>query len=127
MTLHQRKPLSRKTGLKHVSAKRRAHRASDEGQRDADHLARVRSLPCIICAEWGTRQTTPTEAHHVICGRYGTRKVPDRMTLPLCREHHRESDDPRKLAIHQGKATWAATYGPDYDWLPRVLDMLESE
>lgn len=57
------------------------------------HLAFVRQLPCLICADW-----VSTEAAHV---RFGDPraakpitgigiKPDDAFVLPLCNEHHRE-------------------------------------
>lgn len=113
-------PLARKTPMRPVSPKRRAYRASNEGKAGLAHMARVRSLPCVICHEWGMVQTTPTEAHHVIHGRYSARKAPDTMTIPLCAEHHRESGDPRKVALHASPSLWKRHHGEDTRWLSWV-------
>jgi len=121
----KRTPMPRATKtMPRRSAKRAAYLASDEGKVGLAHMARVRKLPCVICLEWGMRQTTPSEAHHVIHGRYGTRKAADTATIPLCAEHHRQSADPAKVALHAEPSRWKRLHGPDYDWLPRVADML---
>ena len=83
-----------------------------------EHMARVKQLPCIICGKPG-----PSDAHHVICGRYGARRASDFHVIPLCKEHHQWGPD----AIHNNKAAWIAHYGPDYEYLPVVADMLAGE
>jgi hypothetical protein len=107
--------LTRKTPLRKVSAKRRAYRASQDGQEALEHMRQVKGLPCVICGS-----APPSEAHHVICDRYGTRKANDFDTIPLCARHHREGPD----AIHNGKASWVAKYGPDHAYLETVRRML---
>lgn len=130
----KRSPLARKAPMPRAkaplparSAKRKAHYASEEGKAGLAHMARVRSLPCIICQEWGMRQTTPTETHHVIHGRYGTRKAPDTHTIPLCAEHHRESADPAKVALHAEPSKWKRLHGADHEWLAKIHDMLAGD
>jgi hypothetical protein len=53
--------------------------------RDRDHLAFVRTLPCLACGRRG-----PCEAAHVRLGTDGTsgRKPSDRYTVPLCSHCH---------------------------------------
>jgi len=101
---------------------------SDELGRDTQYLSDLHSLPCCICEAFGLTQTSITEAHHVICGRYGNERTPDRMAIPLCQCHHqglRFDRDKSKLAIHQGKETWAAEYGPDYEYISATQDKIE--
>jgi hypothetical protein len=66
---------------------------TDKRERDAAHLAHVRSLPCCICGD-----TVSVEAHHPRNvaddprHRYvglGT-KASDIWAVPLCGRHHRE-------------------------------------
>lgn len=103
MTIAARLPL----GLKEPKAKP-----------DPKHIARVKELPCVICHKPG-----PSDAHHVICGRYSQRRASDREVIPLCKPHHQWGPD----AIHNGKASWVEKYGNDYDYLPVVADMLAGE
>lgn len=107
-----------RTRLRQVSAKKAAKRASPEGKAGREHMGRVKALPCVICGRPG-----PSDAHHVICGRYGTRKAPDTHVIPLCKAHHQYGPD----AIHNGKASWVAKYGQDTEYLPVVADMLAGE
>lgn len=81
------------------------------------HLARVKQLPCVICLKHG-----PSDAHHVICGRYGSGKASDFEVIPLCKAHHQDGAD----AIHNGKASWLEKYGADYAYLPLVEQWLRS-
>lgn len=129
MTLARKTPLRAKTRIKPVSDKRRAYRASDEGKAGIEHMGRVRALPCIICHEFGMRQNSPTEAHHVKSGRYGSRKESDFDTLPLCHSHHNKlrpyPGDEAKVGFHNAQATWEGLYGEDHEYLDRVRDILE--
>lgn len=81
------------------------------------HMARVAQLPCVCCG------AHPVEVHHVISGRFSQRRASDLETIPLCPQHHRIGPD----AIHENKALWEDTYGPDTDYLPVVADMLAGE
>lgn len=107
-------------GLKRteIKAKPRKRRDGD----DPAYLAAVRSLPCVICDGWGLRQTTPTEAHHTICGRYGQHKTPDREAIPLCRHHHTGAD-----GIHTKRAWWVDTFGSDTDFIAVTQDAIAGE
>lgn len=89
----------------------------EKAKRNPDHMARVASLPCVICHEWNLPQTTPTQVHHVIHGRYGNRRVPDEMTIPLCEGHHQGDFDKTKVALHREPAKWKRLYGNDFDWI----------
>lgn len=80
------------------------------------HLAKVASLPCVICG------VSPVECHHVICGRYSQRRAPDTHTIPLCYLHHRGAE-----GIHTRREWWVQTYGPDTDYLSVVQDMLAGQ
>ncbi len=82
------------------------------------HLARVKALPCVICAAPG-----PSDAHHCISGRYGSRKVSDFQTIPLCKLCHQDGPE----AIHRNKGAWEARNGLDHEFLAVVADMLAGE
>lgn len=81
------------------------------------HIAVVKSLPCVIC-----RKPGPSDAHHVICDRYGTNKSSDFEVIPLCKSHHQDGPD----AIHNGKASWVKKHGPDHSYLPLVSQWLRA-
>lgn len=80
------------------------------------HMAKVAQLRCVTCGDW------PVEVHHVICGRFGQHKASDMDVIPLCPCCHRTGP----LAIHRGKETWVAAYGPDYSYLKTVRDILNA-
>jgi hypothetical protein len=77
--------------------KRRLNRVRDE-----KHLAFIRRLPCICCAD-----DTSVEAAHIRAtsrdhGKVNPgigRKPDDRWTLPLCGKHHRQQHADRELAF----------------------------
>jgi hypothetical protein len=81
------------------------------------HLEAVKQLPCVICLRPG-----PSDAHHIIHGRYGSRKASDFETIPLCHNHHQGAD-----GIHTNKTLWADRYGFDHEFLPVVADMLAGD
>lgn len=81
------------------------------------HIARVKELPCVICAKPG-----PSDAHHVICDRYGTTKPSDFDVISLCKFCHQVGP----TAIHNNKRAWVERNGPDHGYLERVRQMLQS-
>jgi hypothetical protein len=91
----------------------------------AKHMAKVAALPCVICHEWGLPQESKTQVHHVIHGRFASRRVPDEMTIPLCEGHHVGNFDTSKIAIHREPAKWERLYGPDHEWLSWVEERIE--
>ena len=48
------------------------------------YMARVRSLPCVLCEKTGARQETPTAAHHA----FDTAARSDFLTVAICHFHH---------------------------------------
>jgi hypothetical protein len=106
--LKRGKPLRAKTRMKQRSDKRKAYRASDEGEAAADYIWLVKHLPCAVCGA-----PPPSDAHHVICDRFGARKSSDWDVIPLCKKHHQDGPE----AIHNGKASWVALHGPDHDYI----------
>lgn len=99
----------------------------EKAKPDPDYLARVRELPCIICREFGMVQNSPTEAHHVKSGRYGTHKTPDSEAIPLCHSHHNKlrpyPGDETKIGYHNAQETWERLYGEDREWSAVIKDM----
>jgi hypothetical protein len=88
--------------------------------KDPAHLAKVAAMPCVICFEYGLEQLSRTTVHHCIHGRYGSRKNPDNMTIPLCEGHHQGLIDTTKIALHREPEKWRARYGPDTELLSWV-------
>ena len=93
---------------------------------DPDRLDKLHDLPCCICWEWGMEQLSPTAAHHCIHGRHSARKVPDRMTIPLCEGHHQGHLDTSKIALHQQPAEWKRRYGLDTRWISWADERIEA-
>lgn len=122
------KPL-RRSPMRRVSKKRAARRASPEGREDAEYLAKVRSLPCVICQAFGMTQNSPTEAHHVKSGRFSGRRTPDKMAIPLCHSHHNKlrpyPGDEDKIGYHNAQATWESLYGEDHEYSAATRDRIE--
>ncbi len=92
--------------------------------RDPAYLVRVRELPCCICEGFGERQASPTQAHHPIHGRGSTRKVPDRMAIPICEGHHLGDFDTSKIALHRDPDMWKEAYGLDHEYIAATQDRL---
>lgn len=96
----------------------------DTGKRP-DYLAAVRKLSCCICEAWGEIQRTPTQAHHVFCGRFSQQRTPDTMSIPLCVSHHvGDRSEPDKIAIHRRKESWQRKYGADHHYSAGTQDKL---
>lgn len=72
-------------------------------------------------------QRSPTQAHHPICGRYGTHRAPDHEAIPLCEGHHLGNFDTSKTAIHRERNAWVQKYGSDRDWIARTQDTINGE
>ena len=96
-------------------------------KKNPGYLKKVRQMPCIICETFGEQQTSPTEAHHVIQGRYSTKKTPDEMAIPLCGGHHLGTFDTSKGAIHREPEKWRRLYGPDHDYSARVRASIQRD
>ena len=99
------------------------------GKQGSDHMARVASLPCVICYLYGLPQNSRTEVHHCKSGRYGQTKASDMETIPLCHSHHHKlraiPGDEDKVGFHNAQETWERLYGPDYDLLPQVRQAID--
>lgn len=108
---------ARANGIRPVSKKRAAHMRSAAGKEELAHMERVKSLPCVIC-----NAPPPSDAHHVIHGRFGGRKPDGFHTIPLCKACHQDGP----YAIHRNKAAWAARHGPDYGFIPIVRASLDT-
>jgi Recombination enhancement, RecA-dependent nuclease len=99
---------------RHV-AQKPAKRVSDPA-----YMARVAALGCIVCEAFGEPQISPTQVHHCIHGRFGTRRAGDHDTIPICEGHHQGNFDTSKLALHRTPAAWKRAYGPDHSYVGAV-------
>lgn len=105
--LKRGKPLSRKSRLSPVSAKKRVHKAAELAAGAWEHMARVKAMPCIACGS-----PPPSQAHHVT----GDGKPrSDWRVIPLCYECHQGD-----RGYHAAKRSWVDRHGPDYGFLPAV-------
>ena len=107
----QKTPAKARKSLPKVSAKKRAHRASERDAGAWEHMAAVKSLPCMCC-----HASPPSEAHHV-CDDKQPRS--DFRVIPLCTACHRGAH-----GYHTAKKSWRAKYGRDCDLLPEVARLL---
>jgi hypothetical protein len=106
------KPLQSKTPMRRVSAKEKARKATEKAQGAWEHMAAVKMLPCIACGA-----APPSQAHHVT----GDKKPrSDWRVIPLCYACHQGP-----LGYHAAKRSWVEQYGPDYEFLPLVADLLQ--
>ena len=92
--------------------------------KDRKRLAAVAEMPCVICHEFWEPQSSPTQVHHCIHGRYSTKRAPDCMTIPLCEGHHQGNFDTSKTALHREPKSWREKYGDDTQWLSWVEERL---
>lgn len=94
-----------------------APRIKPEREEDPEHLARVRSLPCVVCGA-----PPPSEAHHPREGQGMGQKADDRLAISLCASCHRTGPH----AFHAGPREFAARFGSHQDLLARVVVALKS-
>jgi len=103
----QRKPLPK------VSAKKRAHKATEKAAGAWDHMARVKALPCICCGA-----PPISEAHHV---KDDGKPRSDFRVIPLCQPCHTGPN-----GYHKAKRSWRERYGRDCDMLGRVAETIKA-
>lgn len=96
---------------------------------DPEHLARVRSLPCLACQIEGAIQLWPTESHHIRRDTHWTcygksQKAPDTETIPLCKLHHWNGS---YCQSHGGSLVmFELKYGNERDLLQMTLEALKT-
>lgn len=108
----QKQPAKTRKPIPKVSAKRKAYMRSQARVDGVAHMMAVKALSCMCC-----HAPPPSEAHHVTGD-----KMPrnDLRVIPLCYDCHRGRD-----GYHNAKRSWVARYGPDYEMLARVADLLK--
>jgi hypothetical protein len=104
-------------------AKKTAKKASGK---EPDYLAALHMLPGCICQAFGEVQSSLTQAHHTIHGRYSTRKTPDRQAIPTCEGHHLGLRDTSKIALHSQPDAWKAAYGLDTDYIAGTQEIIDN-
>jgi len=86
-------------------------------QADLDYMLAVKGLPCAVC-----NAPPPSDCHHTICGRFGSRKTPARDCIPLCKIHHQWGPD----AIHNGKESWIDEWGFDTNYIEQTRAQIDA-
>ncbi len=92
--------------------------------RDPGRMQQIAAMKCIICDLYGLPQKSPTQVHHVIHERHGTRRSGDDLTIPLCEGHHLGMFDKSKVALHREPAEWQRLYGNDFDLIEATNERL---
>ena len=87
---------------------------------DERHLARVRSLPCVVCGA-----PPPVEAHHPRAGQGMGQKAGDDMAISLCESCHRTGGV--GVAFHAGPRIWVLKHGSELDLLDITLERLKEQ
>lgn len=103
-------PRQPRKGLRPISAKKAARKATERAHGALEHMAKVAALPCLVCGAW------PVEVHHLPDPRSDFR------TIPLCPAHHRREYGPQ--AYHYSRRNFNAAHGSDDDLLKRVKALL---
>lgn len=110
--LKEEKPQKQpKRGLRKISAKKAAQKRQEAFDGAREHMARVASLPCIVCGAW------PVEVHHE------GKPRSDWNVIPLCPRHHRREFGPGSR--HYSPKQFFADHGSADQLLNRVADMLK--
>ncbi len=116
------KPKAKRKGVKPISDKKAAYRRSDVGKLASLYIGLVKVLPCAVSGVSG-----PSDAHHCICDRFGSRKSSDFDVIPLSKAMHQDGPG----AIHNGKASWVERHGPDHAYIAQtrfaVLQMVDEK
>jgi len=85
---------------------------------EANHMAEVQELGCIVCNKMYS-QYRDSEIHHLVDQKRSHYRV-----LPLCYEHHRGGKDSGMfISRHPYKKRFEKAYGSELD----LLDLLESK
>tara|TARA_R110002020_G_scaffold363669_4_gene575970 strand:- start:1927 stop:2265 length:339 start_codon:yes stop_codon:yes gene_type:complete len=87
---------------------------------EADRMADVAELGCIVCFNQGIRNLA--EIHH-IDGK--TKKGAHLKVLPLCYEHHRKGNDKEPISRHPYKKRFETAYGTEEKLLEQVDELLK--
>jgi hypothetical protein len=88
---------------------------------ESSYLARVKMLPCVLCAERIGRETMFSEAHHLLGENH--KRVSHYLTIPLCEEHHRGKTGVHGVGGRRGfERRWKTT---EQQLLGLTIEMLE--
>lgn len=87
---------------------------------ESAHMGRVKRLRCVLCAELGLTQSSPTDVHHIREGQGGAQRAPHRLTVALCQEHH-----VGRSGIHGDRSALRLAKVTELDLLALTLEALE--
>lgn len=63
---------------------------------ERDHMARVASLPCVLCERLGQHQWTRTTVHHLRAGQGAGQRASNYLVVALCQDCHTDG----RLGMH---------------------------
>lgn len=78
------------------------------------HIGRVKSLPCVVCGEFG-----PSDAHHIRTGQGMSQRANDFLAIPLCKPCHQGPN-----GLHGDRALWKIYKMTELDALARTIEEL---
>lgn len=85
------------------------------------YMARVASLPCVLCARLG-QHTEGVHVHHIREGHGMAQRASDFLTIPLCPEHHTGRD-----GIHGTRAVMRIAKVGELDLLADTIEALADD
>lgn len=80
---------------------------------EREHMARVASLPCACCGQYGT------QVHHIRDGQGMSQRASNFLTTPLCPECHTG-----QYGVHGDKSRMRARKQSELDWLADTIERL---
>ena len=80
---------------------------------EREHMARVASLPCACCGQYGV------QVHHIRDGHGMSQRASNFLTTPLCPECHTG-----QYGVHGDKSRMRARKQSELDWLADTIEKL---
>lgn len=80
---------------------------------EREHMARVASLPCACCGQYGV------QVHHIRDGQGMSQRASNFLTTPLCPECHTG-----QYGVHGDKSRMRARKQSELDWLADTIEKL---
>ena len=80
---------------------------------EREHMARVASLPCACCGQYGV------QVHHIRDGHGMSQRASNFLTVPLCPECHTG-----QYGVHGDKSRMRARKQSELDWLADTIERL---
>lgn len=82
---------------------------------EKQHMGMIKMQRCCGCGKPG-----PNEAHHCRSDSFGGKRASGYATISLCPDCHRLGVN----AFHRNKGGWEAEHGPDWSFIPVMLELL---